>query len=123
MVLCQNSIKCALLFSRLTNTNETPKLKRTGDADLERQSISRKRRKTSECSVHSKEPGSPLSSIIQAVENLSTDSDLIADGSRVGCLPTVAGKHRDLKSISSQTVCVFIWLLFIRHVYVLFFVS
>ncbi|XP_053388571.1 M-phase inducer phosphatase 1-like [Mercenaria mercenaria] len=46
---------------------------------------------------------SPLSSIIQAVEKLSTGSDLVADGSRVNILPTISGKHSDLSTISPET--------------------
>jgi hypothetical protein len=38
------------------------------------------------------------------VHRLSTDEDVIADGSRPYILPTIAGKHSDLKSISPETV-------------------
>ncbi|XP_060573389.1 M-phase inducer phosphatase 1-like [Ruditapes philippinarum] len=47
---------------------------------------------------------SPISSIIQAVDKLSTESDLIADGSRVNILPTIPGKHSDLSAISPETM-------------------
>ncbi|XP_052228078.1 M-phase inducer phosphatase 1-like [Dreissena polymorpha] len=38
------------------------------------------------------------------VQKLSTDTDVIADGSRPYILPTVAGKHKDLKAISPDTM-------------------
>ncbi|KAK3590052.1 hypothetical protein CHS0354_041079 [Potamilus streckersoni] len=43
-------------------------------------------------------------SIIDAVDRLSDEPDLIADGSRSYSLPTVIGKHNDLKSISCHTM-------------------
>ncbi|XP_045206794.2 M-phase inducer phosphatase 1-like [Mercenaria mercenaria] len=49
-------------------------------------------------------PLSPLSNIIQAVDKLSTESDLVADGSRVNILPTIPGKHSDLSTISPETM-------------------
>lgn len=71
-----------------------------------------KRRRTSE--VHPKsfqindvitnESRSSTSDVIQAVERLSTNSDLVADGSRDNGLPTVAGKHKDLMAILPETV-------------------
>ncbi|ESO86600.1 hypothetical protein LOTGIDRAFT_129079 [Lottia gigantea] len=42
--------------------------------------------------------------IKSAVERLSDDVELISDCSRPYSLPTVCGKHKDLKSISPQTV-------------------
>ncbi|XP_052820182.1 M-phase inducer phosphatase 3-like [Mya arenaria] len=39
-----------------------------------------------------------------AVERLSTNSDLVADGSRDNGLPTVAGKHKDLMAILPETM-------------------
>ena len=41
--------------------------------------------------------------VIDAVERLESN-DLIADGSRVYTLPTITGKHSDLKSITSDTL-------------------
>ena len=38
------------------------------------------------------------------VNTLAENDDLIADGSRTHALPTVTGKHHDLKIISSQTL-------------------
>ncbi|KAK3576958.1 hypothetical protein CHS0354_005963 [Potamilus streckersoni] len=43
-------------------------------------------------------------SIIDAVDRLSDEPDLIADGSRPYCLPTIPGKHGDLKYISCHTM-------------------
>ncbi|KAL3864434.1 hypothetical protein ACJMK2_006118 [Sinanodonta woodiana] len=43
-------------------------------------------------------------SVIDAVDRLSNEPGLIADGSRSYCLPTVPGKHRDLTSISCHTM-------------------
>ncbi|XP_060607785.1 M-phase inducer phosphatase 3-like, partial [Ruditapes philippinarum] len=45
-----------------------------------------------------------VSCIIRAVDRLTTEVDLVADGSRDYSLPTVRGKHGDLKSISAQTM-------------------
>ena len=42
--------------------------------------------------------------IIDAVDKLTTDTDLVADGSRDYTLPTILGKHSDLKSISAETL-------------------
>ncbi|KAL3881491.1 hypothetical protein ACJMK2_027923 [Sinanodonta woodiana] len=47
-------------------------------------------------------------SIVDAVDRLSDEPDLIADGSRPYCLPTIPGKHGDLKSISSHTMAALI---------------
>ena len=47
---------------------------------------------------------SPVSSIIRAVERLSTETALVADGSRDNVLPTISGKHKDLNAISPKTV-------------------
>ena len=44
-----------------------------------------------------------LQGIIEAVERLES-RDLVADGSRDYTLPTIPGKHSDLKSISPETV-------------------
>ena len=49
-------------------------------------------------------PASEIHSIIQAVDKLSTKEELVADGSRDYSLPTIQGKHSDLKTISSETV-------------------
>ncbi|XP_045166814.2 M-phase inducer phosphatase-like [Mercenaria mercenaria] len=42
--------------------------------------------------------------IIRAVDRLTTEVDLVADGSRDYSLPTITGKHGDLKSISAETM-------------------
>ena len=42
--------------------------------------------------------------IVSAVDRLTSDDDLIADGSRVYSLPTISGKHKDLKTITPDTV-------------------
>ena len=49
---------------------------------------------------------SPMSSIIRAVNRLSTNSDLTADVSRDKALPTIPGKHKDLNAISPNTVSI-----------------
>ncbi|CAG2203032.1 STG [Mytilus edulis] len=46
----------------------------------------------------------PCSDLKTAVNTLSVNGDLIADCSRTYSLPTVAGKHQDLNSISPQTL-------------------
>ncbi|KAL3864444.1 hypothetical protein ACJMK2_006128 [Sinanodonta woodiana] len=43
-------------------------------------------------------------SVIDAVDRLSGEPGLIANGTRSYCLPTVPGKHRDLTSISCHTM-------------------
>ena len=43
-------------------------------------------------------------SVKQAVDKLSTESDLVADGSRANVLPTIPGKHSDLSAISPETM-------------------
>ncbi|XP_052820194.1 M-phase inducer phosphatase 1-like [Mya arenaria] len=71
-----------------------------------------KRRRTSEFhpkssqinDVITNESRSSTSDVIQAVERLSTNSDLVADGSRDNGLPTVAGKHKDLMAILPETM-------------------
>ncbi|XP_053388569.1 M-phase inducer phosphatase 1-like isoform X2 [Mercenaria mercenaria] len=72
---------------------------------------SRKKRRFQHCTTNP-EPNSnsvtaslsPLSSVIQAVEKLTTGSDLAADGSRANSLPTIPGKHSDLSAISPETM-------------------
>ena len=49
--------------------------------------------------------GSDVGDVIKTVvSRMSSDGDVIADGSRPYTLPTVSGKHKDLKSISPDTV-------------------
>ncbi|XP_052820201.1 M-phase inducer phosphatase 1-like [Mya arenaria] len=75
-------------------------------------SHNRKRRRTAEytpkssqsADVNITEDYSSMSDVIRAVERLSTNSDLVADGSRDNALPIVAGKHKDLKAITPQTM-------------------
>ncbi|XP_053406604.1 M-phase inducer phosphatase 3-like [Mercenaria mercenaria] len=53
------------------------------------------------------EPFSPISENVDVksvVHRLSTDDAVIADGSRSCTLPTIAGKHSDLKAISPETM-------------------
>ena len=45
-----------------------------------------------------------MESVITAVDQLVADTGLIADGSRDHSLPTIPGKHGDLKTISVHTV-------------------
>ena len=52
---------------------------------------------------------SPMSVIINAVDKMTTGSDLVADASRVNVLPSIAGKHNDLNAISPETVS---WIIF-----------
>ncbi|KAK3609207.1 hypothetical protein CHS0354_035147 [Potamilus streckersoni] len=42
--------------------------------------------------------------IIDAVNCMTFESDLIADGSRTYCLPTVPSKQKDLKCITTDTM-------------------
>ena len=44
---------------------------------------------------------------MNAVELLTTDHTVTADGARANSLPTIQGKHRDLHTISSETVRIF----------------
>ena len=44
---------------------------------------------------------------MNAVELLTTDHTVTADGTRANSLPTIQGKHRDLNTISSETVRIF----------------
>ncbi|XP_067656498.1 M-phase inducer phosphatase-like [Haliotis asinina] len=39
-----------------------------------------------------------------ALDKMENEGDLIGDGSQVHCLPTIQGRHKDLKSVSAQTV-------------------
>ncbi|KAH3695709.1 M-phase inducer phosphatase-like [Dreissena polymorpha] len=45
-----------------------------------------------------------IESIIAAVERLSTEPRLVADGSRENTLPTISGKHKDLNAITPETM-------------------
>ncbi|XP_064611576.1 M-phase inducer phosphatase 1-A-like [Liolophura sinensis] len=42
--------------------------------------------------------------IMRALDRVSEDADLISDGSKTCCLPTIPGKHQDLKSITPETL-------------------
>ncbi|KAK3087563.1 hypothetical protein FSP39_007556 [Pinctada imbricata] len=42
--------------------------------------------------------------VISAVHRLTETDDVTGDGSRTCCLPTIIGKHNDLKNISNDTV-------------------
>ena len=65
----------------------------------------RKRRRTGSCSEEFVSfTDTSVDDIITAVDRLSTNADLVADGSRGNTLPTISGKHKDLKAISPQTV-------------------
>ena len=66
-----------------------------------------KRRRHSDAGIDNVyDVNSPMSSIIRAVNRLSTNSDLTADGSRDKALPTIPGKHKDLSAISPNTVSI-----------------
>ena len=68
-----------------------------------------KRRRTASCPPHCDDViiASPsMNDVITVVERLTTNADLVADGSRDNSLPTVVGKHSDLKAISPQTVII-----------------
>ena len=41
---------------------------------------------------------------MDAVELLTTDQTITADGARANSLPTIQGKHGDLNTITSDTV-------------------
>ena len=41
---------------------------------------------------------------MNAVELLTTDHTVTADGARANSLPTIQGNHRDLNTVSSETV-------------------
>ena len=58
-----------------------------------------------------------MQSIIRAVDKLSTKEELVADGSRDYSLPTIPGKHSDLKTISSDTVLLFFYSYYIYFVW------
>ena len=49
---------------------------------------------------------------MNAVELLTTDHTVTADATRANSLPTIQGKHRDLNTISSETVRIFLYLQF-----------
>ncbi|KAL4238966.1 M-phase inducer phosphatase 1 [Mactra antiquata] len=72
--------------------------KRPAEDDLSGESPTTKRLRElfDEHTIHSQE-------IIEAVERLES-RDLIADGSRAYTLPTIPGKHGDLKSITAETM-------------------
>jgi len=53
-------------------------------------------------------PDTPGNVIKTVVTRMSSDGDVIADGSRPYTLPTVSGKHKDLKSISPDTVRLYV---------------
>ena len=52
---------------------------------------------------------SPLSNESEDVVKLFTDESYIADGSRPYCLPLTVGQHRDVKSITSETVNILLY--------------
>ncbi|XP_060561626.1 M-phase inducer phosphatase-like [Ruditapes philippinarum] len=68
--------------------------KRLADDSLEAESPATKK---------SKDCVSDSNNIIEAVERLES-RELVADGSRSYTLPTIPGKHSDLKSISTETM-------------------
>ena len=49
-------------------------------------------------------PQTSTRKVIQAVDKLTSQQQLIADGSRDYTLPTIPGKHSDLRSISADTM-------------------
>ncbi|KAH3854938.1 hypothetical protein DPMN_097498 [Dreissena polymorpha] len=76
------------------------------DADLHNQ---RKRRRSQSCELTSDDTNdvrntTSISTIIKAVERLSTEPRLVADGSRENVLTSTVGKHNDLNAITSQTM-------------------
>lgn len=50
---------------------------------------------------------SPSNGVKNAVSLLMDVDNVIGDGTAIFSLPTVKGKHSDLKSIDSNTVCIF----------------
>jgi len=83
---------------------ELPVKRESDDCDVKQDDTRRGIGKSSTTSEY--ETVSPENDIITAVERLSTNADLVADGSRCDALPTISGKHKDLKAISPQTVSV-----------------
>ncbi|CAC5411345.1 unnamed protein product [Mytilus coruscus] len=63
----------------------------------------KRQRLEDDCSRCSKRP-KVCTDIKAVVTKLEENDDFIADGSRFHTLPTVTGKHSDLKSITSQTL-------------------
>ncbi|KAL3865043.1 hypothetical protein ACJMK2_006676, partial [Sinanodonta woodiana] len=47
---------------------------------------------------------SPKLTVVDAVNKMCADTEFIADGSKPYCLPTIRGKHGDLKSLTPNTV-------------------
>ncbi|KAK3607189.1 hypothetical protein CHS0354_007105 [Potamilus streckersoni] len=47
---------------------------------------------------------SSRTAIIDAVDKLCGETEFIADGSKPYCLPTVRGKHGDLKLLAPNTL-------------------
>ncbi|XP_052228863.1 M-phase inducer phosphatase 1-like [Dreissena polymorpha] len=81
---------------QMNDAEDSPATKRLREADLTIHNICLK----------SSSPALSLKNdcIKTMVQKLSTDADVIADGSRPYILPTVVGKHKDLKAISPDTM-------------------
>ncbi|XP_061179615.1 M-phase inducer phosphatase-like [Saccostrea echinata] len=51
-----------------------------------------------------KSPPTDQSEVLQFVERVTQEEDLVGDGSATHSLPTIPGKHADLKSVTNETV-------------------
>ncbi|XP_052778609.1 M-phase inducer phosphatase-like [Mya arenaria] len=84
---------CKRLADELEDTPATKRLRETGVA-LSNITLN-------VCPVTTSDHGDEIKSV---VNTLSTDPEVVADGSRPYTLPTVPGKHKDLKAISPDTM-------------------
>lgn len=87
---------CNKLSDNLTSTSEL--VHYTGVHQMNEKLPERKRRKSEG------EPATETGRIGSVVSKSNDEEDLIGDFTKPCCLPRIASKHQDLKSISPQTV-------------------
>ncbi|XP_071141998.1 M-phase inducer phosphatase 1-A-like [Mytilus edulis] len=98
---CLDQESASILKAKYNNAENTGLKRKSTSSPLKE---CKKRRKDSKHSRSLKRYLSFGDTPLESDDNLLSEETYIADGSRPYCLPTVAGQHRDLKSITADTM-------------------
>lgn len=65
-----------------------------------------------ECPTLESQSTSEQNEVVEFIERVSQEEDLVGDGSTSHSLPTIPGKHADLKSITTDTVRAYVTVIY-----------
>ncbi|XP_067656500.1 M-phase inducer phosphatase-like [Haliotis asinina] len=102
----QSLVQRKTIFRGTRKSLFTEKRPRDNDDEEEEYRLPRQIKKQKTVDGVSKTPQKEVTSeaMKSALDKMEHEGDLIGDGSRVHSLPTILGRHKDLKSVSPQTV-------------------